>query len=1303
MEKRKATKEEQDASLGAGGDDDKKKGGKGPGKGPGKGKGKEEDGKDKDGKKGKGKDDRDDADETKGRMGMKKRAKLKRKNDKVNEGPTHIDDEPADGPDAYILIQHCCSEAFLQAAAKLNFGFDIAVKLKCQYREGPKKLKKKRKEQEVIAEEAAAKAAKEEENGEGKGSDEEGGGKEEILYSFSSVQPCGEFWASLDDIITSPSHKGLYKDMVYLTHTPDKLDGSPKEPNTFYTTIAQSVYEVVRQKKIFNVFLNNLKIMTFPNTKEITSGDLGIYNAIIKDIPEESLSVPVILDALLQQIDLTLNQNSGEDDEQKRLFQRTCEFLGRVDEGLASCFRLQSSFVKGFDQVPISRMSIESADGCRTRTPMKIHRYGDDISRRTLAHSEDVSYLVGESEDRIFRSKPLLRANNIGMPSRPSKSLKERIVLKEAIEQLFEAESANVDRTLIQFKFEDMLNKRLSGYEETPVHSRSTSARTQTAEGNSSDEADHDVAQGDETKMLKEPSLSKLVLSDSSLYKNSNRTIEGGETGSMEENSESLQENTLCDILQDKIDMPRNWNFADRTYAEYFNKRQLYQVISKALSSRHELYSSYYEEDDILLVAIHNPATLTEYDASNAICTNEQITEEAVNIITPVGFRDFYDHVLRNNPFAYPLEPPATLPESEMEKLLKEKMEAMNTTSTANSDEEKGGKEEMKKEESKQSAKKSAKEKEAEKEKEKKPLSKKEKSLKKGEENMSSVNNVAEETHELDVASMRQALEEEYVNNQKCLAYDIGSGVLRYHFDEHYFYDLNGVILKSLKTKPTSKSSFCQFSLTYNDDFVNAYMFNDPELKGKQPGCNDSVSAVFGNGVCSSIEFNSCRSGIGDDDKMDYSFRSVALSTEEGLKIVCRDNSTVEQMFLAGNKRKLAKHREKVLEIANLEKSRQYFKSGIVMKHFHSGDTELLFPSGKRALFRSEKAEWLCIDIDGSQMIIDEEGEISYNSPMKVYATHDPSSDDYVVFREDMTKTVVKKNGMSLCEHYDGTLITAWQEEGNEDDSLKPSNNMSVSEVSVEDSSDNNTPSHEVEHRIEEELKTDVITQTNVEDEQRDENVKNRVESNATKDCPTQSENEAEKERMTKDKSSNPDMKDSEQDLKCENSFTASCIEEVLSRLKKNSHVCQYMFECNGYVDTNISCKDGLVTLDFNGTFYVRYDPQVTFSIKECGISELRASSTGEVRYRIADESSVESLNCDDMTLKEGTYIFNLPDSSCSTRNRDGVNCLAGFTHRARSSVQAVESCYYPDDEITANEANATLPEKLSRRGNGGP
>eukprot|EP01135_Chromosphaera_perkinsii_P008571 Nk52_evm13s1401 gene=Nk52_evmTU13s1401 len=1258
IDKQKALKEDQESNAAGLNEDDKgKKGAKAnPKNPPAKGKGgKEDDAKDKDNKKGKGKDDsKEDGDDVKGKAGMKRRAKLKRKTDKVSEGPTHIDDEPTDGPDAYIIVQHFCSQAFVKAAAKLNMNFDVAVQLSSRVHEQSKRLKKKKNVIPEVSEEPAKESGKE--NAEGEGAVE---ASEEQEFAFCSKQPCLEFWDDLDEIIHTSEYGDAYKDMVYLNHSTDKLDGSPREPTTFFTALAQSFYTLVSEKKIFGHFLNNLKIIDIPEVKIHSEKPLEKYLEYVSKVPEETLSVPLIMDGLLGQLDY-FESNGTEEDKPVNHLKKTCDFLKKIDVGFSNCLKVHEAKKTRSEEIDVSRISTGSEDTFRSRTPVRVHRHGDSISKRTLSHTEDIGYIIAEAEERMQNIQNILPSSKSGMPSSPTRSLKERIVLKESIDQLFEAESACVDRTLIQFKFEDMLTEELSSYQPSAFSSRINSARKSSVSASIKD--GNDVTITDEaiesSQLVKESSVASLssVKSSKSVRSLGRLSVTSSHTAHRESSNADIasicSEEPATHTKGKSIVYPRGWNFSDRCYAEYFNKRQFRQVLSNALLGGKEMFTRYYEEDDVLLIAVHSPSNVTEVAQGVNALTNELIKSDAVNIITPVGFRDFHNHILRNNVFDYPLVPPHPMPEAVYEEAVKEQKLLELESELPEAQEAEKTKEEGalgKKDDAKSGGKKTpiGKEKEGEKEKgaEKKSAKREKTSLKKADDQVgASATNINDESLEQVLQNLRNELEQKYAESQKVTAYGVNAGVLRYHFDEHYFYDANGVTVKSLKTMPIGSPHYCQFSVSRNNDFLNAYMFHDPALVGKGPDYKDCISGVFNRGISCSVQFET------EYDKdwqvVDYSFASVILSTEEGMKIECRKDCTVEQRYMSETCTQLAPHRKKILETPRTEEARQYTGTGIVIKHLRGGGVMLLYATGKTAVLNPENGDWLCTDIDGKRMNINSENEVQVIDPIKVCAAKDPQNGEYLVYREDNVKFVVKDDGVSVCEHADGTVITClYQEEestlDNKSESLLNDDGESMGgELKQVESGVNISASN---GQVNANIQSGPVEPADI-----DQN------ADPTK-TPTEEKNEDNNQPRVIT-------------LSDENA-TDRFMKEVFEKRAKNKSAKEFTFKCNGYIDTSINTVSGSIFLDFNRSFYVSYNPAESFSLLQTGESELRINKNGIARYKITDSEDYKTMLCDNMALDHGSYIINFGESTCGSINNNGINQLAGFTHRAKSRV----------------------------------
>ncbi|XP_030828795.1 sperm-associated antigen 17-like isoform X3 [Strongylocentrotus purpuratus] len=426
----------------------------------------------------------------------KKDSKLKKRGEEDDDNK-YIDDEPDDGPQHYVII-----EGFEQAPL-LSLLTDLGINVNCIIRllaEDYSLFEKRRKEEEEEMDEDDRPLEVIE---------------EEKKKKEAAKERLEKFWLQHEPLLKKATKGSKLQDIARLTYTvknlivPDDLKDNEKRTQfgtDMFEDVACMMYDLLDSERQYRTFLDNMKLIqvpvvekdpqatsdsqaaipaggtaaqqpgtgqaaptdpaaTAPELKPIVVSadvDTRYYNELMDSIPQESMSIPLVMHCMLEQVVATSEDRGPPSDKDK------IPREDGLDQGLAAHIDKMAAKLHITDSNKVEQ-SEEPPNGVALPKPLapsmpEFFQFGDDISLR-LKHLQSINgFNAMEAELAMLDYIPVAKLREFPRPS--SNIIKQRAArLQELLHHLSSGvvDPAEVDRAFKQFVFESLV---LRGTEE---------------------------------------------------------------------------------------------------------------------------------------------------------------------------------------------------------------------------------------------------------------------------------------------------------------------------------------------------------------------------------------------------------------------------------------------------------------------------------------------------------------------------------------------------------------------------------------------------------------------------------------------------------------------------------------------------------------------------------------------------------------------------------------------------------------------------------------------------------------------
>lgn len=430
--------------------------------------------------KGGGKKDRKDGKKSAGGKGKgakktpeppspKKESKLRKRGDEDLDSK-YIDDEPDDGPNQYILIYGFQLPYIYQLLDEQGIPVEGMIRIRSQ--EYPKReiqnMDEFKKDQEEIPSERVDDVA------------------ETLLLEQKTK--LRKFWHDFQIVIEQVPSSSNVHDLARMDYVVKNMI-LPKDPfdadkklefcATLYEDIARMCYDLIDTKRQYKNYLDNMKLIPIPLVVEQCSPvsvdtsaelqtsaqntDMRYYNDIMNTIPQESVSVELVMYCMLEQISATESEKSPPSEIQKPSGQ------DGVDVKIAAYLEcLVSSLALREDEVQLLHPDISMNEKTEeVSIQPKLISPHDGIAVRVEHLKQHRGLNASRAENEMLRYIPFAGMNSFARPS--SRLAQERSArLQELIHfcSVTELAQSEIDKALKQFVFEciDITTADANGY-----------------------------------------------------------------------------------------------------------------------------------------------------------------------------------------------------------------------------------------------------------------------------------------------------------------------------------------------------------------------------------------------------------------------------------------------------------------------------------------------------------------------------------------------------------------------------------------------------------------------------------------------------------------------------------------------------------------------------------------------------------------------------------------------------------------------------------------------------------------------
>ncbi|XP_022082066.1 sperm-associated antigen 17-like isoform X2 [Acanthaster planci] len=422
----------------------------------------------------------------------KKESKLKKRGEEEDNNK-YIDDEPDDGPEHYVVIEGFDRAPLLALLCDLGVNVDSIIKVGSEDYERFARLKAQEEEEEEEEKPPEVVEA-------------------ERVKREKAVQRLETFWQQHEPLLRSAPKESKLHDIARLAYTvKSKIIPEDMEDNELRTEfgtalfedIACMMYDLLDSKRQFLNYLDNMKLIQIPSASkpamppamsEVHSGaslttsgagaltagaptdlqglggleqkpplpevDMRYYSELMDSLPHESVSVPIIMHCMLEQITATEEDKLPPSEKAQTPRDDGLDpSLAAHIEGMTAKLHMSAKEKENIDNSfnsLASKTSPSTVNGANNGTP-HFYRYGDAIARR-LHHLRALNgFNPLEAELAMMDYIPVAKLREFPRPC-PA-VLKQRAArLQELLQHCASGavDQAEVDHAFRQFVFESL-------------------------------------------------------------------------------------------------------------------------------------------------------------------------------------------------------------------------------------------------------------------------------------------------------------------------------------------------------------------------------------------------------------------------------------------------------------------------------------------------------------------------------------------------------------------------------------------------------------------------------------------------------------------------------------------------------------------------------------------------------------------------------------------------------------------------------------------------------------------------------
>ncbi|XP_038079367.1 sperm-associated antigen 17-like isoform X2 [Patiria miniata] len=421
----------------------------------------------------------------------KKESKLKKRGEEEDDNK-YIDDEPDDGPQHYVIIEGFDLAPLLALLSDLGVNVDSIIKVGS---EDYQRFERRKAQEEEEEEERPPEVL-----------------EAEKLKREKAVQRLETFWNQHEPLLRSAPRDSKLHDLARLTYTvkekiiPDDMEDNELRTEfgtALFEDIACMMYDLLDSKRQFLNYMDNMKLIQIPSASgpamppamsEVQSGaslttsgagalaagapadaqglgvaaeqkllppevDMRYYTELMDSVPHESVSMPIIMHCMLEQI--TATEEDMLPPSEKAQTPRDDGLdpsLAAHIEGMTSKLHMSAKEKEDLENSLNSRSSKSSPATINgvNNTPY-FYRCGDDIARR-LHHLRPLNgFNPSEAELAMMDYIPVAKLREFPRPCQAV--LKQRAArLQELLQHCASGavDQAEVDHAFRQFVFESL-------------------------------------------------------------------------------------------------------------------------------------------------------------------------------------------------------------------------------------------------------------------------------------------------------------------------------------------------------------------------------------------------------------------------------------------------------------------------------------------------------------------------------------------------------------------------------------------------------------------------------------------------------------------------------------------------------------------------------------------------------------------------------------------------------------------------------------------------------------------------------
>ncbi|CAF0822833.1 unnamed protein product [Adineta ricciae] len=588
--------------------------------------------------------------------------------DQITDETKYVDDEPNDGPNQYIYLSGFYSIGLLHALDDVSIRIDTITNVSSDNLDETNNLFEemiRRDRQEQTLKSDVLKEIQKDSIPTPEQIAEQNQKNDQVLNTF---------WSSLMPILDNAPDQSMLQDVIVTTlkvpyeQLPDSWINTEQKfrlADSLCENVVDNSFRLNVRKRQFKSFNEQMKVVAIPVIEEKTSKstlDAQIYTEITTVIPPESISVPLILHGILEQVEAKLvvstNNNSNASNPSEGVGRYLRDRLMSLSMG-----KQQQKEIENL--VPKSPFSKPSGSG-----PKMVY-YGDEIKQRlTTLNCLALFDPIKVERDSLMAHSRLVNLPEMAQRKPYDPDEKERQTRMNQFLQFCvddELLPTDVDHILKQFVFECIsLNPMKEGKNEQQASRPSSAGSLQEDDQydlekrltylNDDESQSSNIIQpivwDDPYELLRTNQetgrigLESLVRPSSASSHSSNGSTRRSRTQSPKSQDNNLQQQlphilppignvhvdgTIQAVLQHHKRNLNDWNFA-----EHFEPDIFLQIIEQALFTHSHVDVYYNRRDQTHMIVLSLP-----------IPTDKTIGHQTTSkkLFSDVGFRNFLDEI----------------------------------------------------------------------------------------------------------------------------------------------------------------------------------------------------------------------------------------------------------------------------------------------------------------------------------------------------------------------------------------------------------------------------------------------------------------------------------------------------------------------------------------------------------------------------------------------------------------------------------------------------------------------------------